>query len=85
MSNYPIGQEFDLLVYAVQVYNTKIEVLYNVISGKVGKLENIQEITETIPNRNEFATQLFIRNTTTNNYLFYKFNNQPIGGIELIK
>ena len=85
MSNYPIGQEFDLLVYAVQVYNTKIEVLYNVISGKVGKLENIQEITETIPNRNEFATQLFIRNTTTNNYLFYKFNNQPIGGIASLK
>ena len=82
---YSIGEEFDLLVYAVQKYNTKLEVLYNVISGRVGKLEGIEEIVGTIPNKKEYTTQIFLQNAESNNYLFYNFDNEPTGDISSLK
>ena len=85
LTGYEIGKEFDLLVYAVQVNKMKVEVLYNVISGKVGKIEGVEEITGTIPNKEEYVTQLFIKNTTANNYLFYNFKTEPIGGVASLK
>ena len=35
--NYKEGDEFDLLVYAVQINNPKLEILYDIISEKVRK------------------------------------------------
>ena len=37
---YKGGDEFDLLVYAVGIENSKVEVLYDIISGKVEKAKN---------------------------------------------
>ena len=85
LSEYTIGYEFDLLVYAVQKYKTKIEVLYNVISGKVGKISGMEEINGKIPDKNNYATQLFMKNTTSNNYLCYNFENEPTGDISSLK
>ena len=87
MTGYEIGKEFDLLVYAVQVNKMKVEVLYNVISGKVGKIDGLDGITGKIPKKEDYVTQLFIRNTTksTSNYLFYNFNNKPTGNIASLK
>ena len=59
MKDYKVGTEFDLLVYAVQINKMKIEVLYSVIPGKVGKVEGIDEINGLIPDKNEYVTNLF--------------------------
>ncbi|MBO6244398.1 MAG: hypothetical protein J6O41_07575, partial [Clostridia bacterium] len=85
LSEYTVGHEFDLLVYAVQKYKTKIEVLYNVISGRVGKISGIEEINGKIPDKNNYVTQLFKKNTTSNNYLCYNFENEPTGDISSLK
>ena len=83
---YEVGKEFDLLVYAVQVNKMKVEVLYNVISGKVGKIDGLDGITGKIPKKEDYVTQLFIKNTTkSSNYLFYNFNNKPTGNIASLK
>ena len=85
MEDYKVGKEVDLLVYAVQVNKMKIEVLYNVISGKVGKPEGVEEISGTIPNKKDYVTQLFVKNTTTSNYLFYNFKSKPLGDVASLK
>ena len=85
LPEYTIGHEFDLLVYAVQKYKTKIEVLYNVIPGRVGEISGIEEINGKIPDKNNYATQLFMKNTTSNNYLCYNFQNRPTGDISSLK
>ena len=85
MEDYKEGKEFDLLVYAVQVNKMKIEVLYNIISGKVGKPEGVEEISGTIPNKKDYVTQLFVKNTTTSNYLFYNFKSKPLGDVASLK
>ena len=82
--NYKEGDEFDLLVYAIQVNNAKIEILYDVISGKVGKIQGVVKIESTIPNKNDYVTQLFIKNTTSN-YLYYNFGRDPIGYVASLK
>ena len=81
---YKEGDEFDLLVYAVQVNNAKIEILYDVISGKVGKIQGVVKIESTIPQKADYVTQLFIKNTTSN-YLYYNFGRAPVGYIASLK
>ena len=78
------GDKFDLLVYAVQVNNAKLEILYNVISGEVGKIQGITEITGTIPGKSDYVTQVFVQNTTSN-YMFYNFQRKPIGEVASLK
>ena len=81
---YKEGKEFDLLVYAVQVNNAKLEFLYDVISGVVGKIQGIVEISKTIEGKSDYATELFIQNTTSN-YLFYNFQRTPNGDVASLK
>ena len=85
MTGYSIGTEFDLLVYAVQVNNMKLEVLYNVITGKVGEIGGVEEITRPIPNKKDYITEIFNKNTTSNNYLYYNFENTPEGDVASFK
>ena len=82
--HYEENQGFDLLVYAVQQQNTKVEFLYDVMSGIVGKIKGPTKIEGTIEGKNDYATQLFIQNTT-NNYLFYDFNHNPTGDVASMK
>lgn len=45
---YKEGYEFDLLIYAVQNDNSKLEILYDIICGVVGEIKGITEIKEII-------------------------------------
>ena len=81
---YNVGEEFDLLVYAVQVNNAKIEILYNVISGKVGKVQNVIKIDDFIEGKPDYVSQKFIKNTTSN-YLYYDFGKNPTGYVASLK
>ena len=80
--NYKEGDEFDLLVYAVQMENSKLEILYDIISGTVGKIKGITEITGLIDSN--YVKQDFIKNRTSN-YLFYDFKREPIGDVASLK
>ena len=85
MTGYDIGTEFDLLVYAVQINKMKIEILYDIISGKVGTIESIEEINGFIPDKNDYVTHLFSKDIISNNYLYYDFKSEPIGDIASLK
>ena len=85
IKDYNIGKEFDLLVYAVQLNKTKLEVLYSIIQGKVGNIDGIEEINGKILNKDNYATRLFLKNITSNNYLYYNFDNKPLGDIASLK
>ncbi|MBO6243522.1 MAG: hypothetical protein J6O41_03010, partial [Clostridia bacterium] len=80
--NYKEGTEFDLLVYAVQKYNSKLEFLYPVISGVVGKIEDIFIQIEGIIDSN-IVTQNFTKKD--NNYLYYDFMRSPVGDVASLK
>ena len=81
---YSIGQEFDLLVYAVQVNNAKLEFLYDVITSNVGKIGGVVKIEGIIPGKNDYFTQVFIKNTTSN-YLYYNYGRNPNGFVSSLK
>ena len=80
--SYYEGRQFDLLVYAVQVENSKLEILYDVIQGTVGKIEALTKIEGRIDNNH--VTQQFIQNRTTN-YLYYDFTMVPTGYVVALK
>ena len=80
---YKEGDEFDLLVYAVQNDFEKLEFIYSVKSGVVGKIQGIVEILGSIPGRSDYVTQSFEQNTT-NNYVFYNFQTVPEGDVAML-
>ena len=80
---YKEGDEFEILVYAVQMDFEKLEFLYSVKSGVVGKIEGIVEIEGSIPGKNDYVTQSFEQNIT-NNYIFYNFATVPDGDVAMV-
>jgi len=80
---YNEGTEFDLLVYAEQTYNSKMEFIYPVITGTVGRISGVIEINEYIEN-NKYATKSFKMNSISN-YLYYDFPKIPVGNIASLK
>ena len=80
---YKEGTEFDLLVYAEQTYNSKMEFIYPVITGTVGRISGVLEINEYIEN-NKYVTQSFKKNSISN-YLYYDFPKIPVGNIASLK
>ena len=81
---YKAGDEFDILIYAVQTGDVKAEFLYNVLTAMVGEIKGPTQIEGTIPGKPDFATQIFTQNKT-NNYLFYNFPRNPIGNVASLK
>ena len=81
--NYAEGDDFDLLVYAVQVNNAKLEFLFDVIHGKVGKIQGVVKIDK-FEGKSDYVSQLFIKNTTSN-YLYYDFARIPVGYVASLK
>ena len=58
--HYTEGTEFDLLVYAEQIYNSKMEFIYPVITGKVGKITGeVIKIDEFVEGNHEYVTKSF--------------------------
>ena len=82
--SYKEGEEFDLLVYAVQSENSKLEILYNVISGIVGKIQGITEISQFIEDQPEYVFAYFTQNRTSN-YMYYDFKITPVGDIASLR
>ena len=82
---YSEGTEFDLLVYAEQMYASQMEFLYPVITGKVGKITaEVEQINEYIGEKNEYVTKSF-NYKIESNYLYYDFVRKPTGNIASLK
>ena len=77
-----VGTEFDLLVYAKQKYNSKMEFLYPLFHGKVGKLSGVEKVENYI--EDQYATLNFQYNLN-NNYLFFDFPKSPLGLVASLK
>ena len=82
--HYLEGTEFDLLVYAEQTYNSKMEFIYPVITGKVGKITSPVKIDEFVDEFSEYVTKSFKFNLASN-YLYYDFTKKPTGNIASLK
>jgi len=81
--NFIEGTEFDLLVYIEERYNFKLEFLYPLFQGKVGKLsgvETVQKYTED----NRYATLNF-QYDLNSNYLSFDFPRTPTGKVASLK
>ena len=64
--------------------NSKIEFLYPVITGTVGKITQVEEITEFIEGENEYVYKIFSQ-SSSGNYLYYDFVRWPIGNIASLR
>ena len=79
---YKENTTFYLLVYAVQTYNSKLEFLYPMVIGVVGKIEHVFTEIEG-PAESNIVTQAFKKNNS--NYLYYDFINSPVGDVASLK
>ena len=68
---YSVGDEFEFLVYAVQANNAKLEILYEVVTSNVGKVEGVLKLDKEIPGKPGYISQLFARNATSNYFYYY--------------
>ena len=75
--------EFEILVYAKQLYNTKMEFLYPIIDGVVGKVSPVLSITE-YTGQYKYVTAEFLFKSTSN-YLYYDFTRRPDGDIASLR
>ena len=80
---YKEGTDFDILIYAEQTYNTKMDFLYPIASGTVGKASGVLGITDYIENY-QYVTKTF-KYKSSSNYLYYDFANNPKGKIASLK
>ena len=69
------GTEFDLLVYAKQKYNSKMEFLYPLFQDKVGKLSGVEKVETYI--QDDYASLNFKYNLNSN-YLYFDFPKSPL-------
>ena len=85
-TNYKEGDEFDLLVYAVQLNNAKLELLSEVMTLNVGIIDIVDKIEEYIPGDYNYATKVFTKDKDdTVNYLYYDFPRAPTGGVTSLR
>ena len=81
-NKYNAGDEFDLIVFAVQNKNSKLEFIYDVIHGKVGEIKYLFTEIEGTLGQN-LVTQNFAKNSS--NYLYYDFKSVPVGAAASLK
>ena len=74
---FDVGDEFDLLVYAQETNNFKLEFLYPLFQGKVGEVSGVEAVSDYIED-NKYVTLNFKYNLNSN-YLYYDFTMQPLG------
>ena len=82
--HYTEGTKFDLLVYAEQTYNSKLEILYPVIHGTVGKVTGAVKIDEFVEGETEYVHKV-VTYKPSSNYLFYDFARRPLGNVASLK
>ena len=82
IQGYSEGTEFDLIVYAEQINNSKMEFIYPLISGKVGKIEGPAKIEEFITSEYVYKNFSLL---SSSNYLYYNFGRKPTGNVASIR
>ena len=80
---FSAGTEFDLLVYAEERNNFKLEFLYPLFQGKVGVVSGVEEVNEYLE-ENNYATLNF-KYDANSNYLYYDFAKVPFGSSASLK
>ena len=84
LEGYEKGTKFDILVYAEQMDNTKIEFLYPVAKGEVGTVSGTIQVKNIIEGETEYITADF-NIKTASNYLYYDFPRIPTGNVASIR
>ena len=80
---FSAGTEFDLLVYAEERNNFKLEFFYPLFQGKVGVVSGVEEVNEYLE-ENNYATLNF-KYDANSNYLYYDFAKVPFGSSASLK
>ena len=81
---YTKGTQFYALVYAEQMLNSKMEFIYQVITGEVGAASGTVKIDQSIEGEADYFTADF-KVKSSSNYLYYDFPRTPIGNIASIR
>ena len=81
---YTKGTQFYALVYAEQMLNSKMEFIYQVITGEVGTASGTVKIDQSIEGEVDYFTADF-KVKSSSNYLYYDFPRTPIGNIASIR
>ena len=81
---YTKGTKFYALVYAEQMLNSKMEFIYQVITGEVGTASGTVKIDQSIEGEVDYFTADF-KVKSSSNYLYYDFPRTPIGNIASIR
>ena len=81
---YTKGTQFYALVYAEQMLNSKMEFIYQVITGEVGTASGTVKIDQSIEGEADYFTADF-KVKSSSNYLYYDFPRTPIGNIASIR
>ena len=81
---YQKGTKFWALVYAEQMLNSKLEFLYQVITGEVGEGTGTIKIDKTIEGEQDYLEANF-KVKLSSNYLYYDFTRAPLGNVASIR
>ena len=80
---FDVGKEFDLIVYAIQKSNSKLEFLYPVFQGVVGEVSGVEPVSDYIEG-DKYVTLNF-QYDLNSNYLYYDFPKSPLGKAASLK
>ena len=80
---FDVGKEFDLIVYAIQKSNSKLEFLYPVFQGVVGEVSGVEPVSDYIEG-DQYVTLNF-QYDLNSNYLYYDFPKSPLGKAASLK
>ena len=81
---YTKGKKFWALVYAEQMQNSKMEFIYQVITGQVGTVAGAIKIDQSVEGENDYFKVDF-KVKSSSNYLYYDFPRTPIGDVASIR
>ena len=81
---YTKGKKFWALVYAEQMQNSKMEFIYQVITGQVSTVAGAIKIDQSVEGENDYFKVDF-KVKSSSNYLYYDFPRTPIGDVASIR
>ena len=81
---YNKGTKIWILIYAVQLQNTKMEFKYPVINAEVGSVTGAVKIDQIVEGQSEYMTVNF-KVKSSSNYLYYDFPRVPTGSVSTIR
>ena len=81
---YNKGTKIWILIYAVQLQNTKMTFKYPVITGEVGTVAGAVKIDQTVEGQSEYMTVNF-KVKSSSNYLYYDFPRVPTGNVSTLR